>query len=78
MSVQTYKMNLKFEQVLDLVRQLSPKEKVKLSNELEKDVKEKRLTSLMEAFDNPELSEEIILEEVEAVRTELYARSKKG
>ncbi|MGV3509072.1 MAG: hypothetical protein ACO1N7_07270 [Sphingobacteriaceae bacterium] len=71
-------MNLKFEQVLDLVRQLSPKEKVKLSNELEKDVKEKRLTSLMEAFDNPELSEEIILEEVEAVRTELYARSKKG
>ena len=77
MSVQTYKMYLKFEQVLDLVKQLSPKEKMKLSKELEKDFKEKKLVSLMEAFAPFSISEETILEEVDAVRTELYAQSKK-
>lgn len=76
MGVQTYKVNLKFEQVLDLVKQLSSREKIKLSQELEKDIKEKKLTSFLEAFNTDEISPEEISEEVEAVRAELYARSK--
>ena len=57
-----------FNQVLALVRQLPTKEKIKLTNELEKEGIETKLSELLKTFRTKELSLEIINEEVEIVR----------
>lgn len=72
----TFNLDLGFDQILDLVRQLPKKEKVRLSKELEKDILDARLTSLLKAFRTDDLDEKTIDSEVENVRAELYARSK--
>ena len=72
----TYNIDLKFEQILDLVRQLPKKEKMRLSKELEKELVESKLNSLLKAFKTDELDQSTIDEEVEIVRSELYAKSK--
>ncbi len=69
-------IDLGFNQILDLVRQLSKKEKIRLSKELEKDIIDAKLTSLLKAFKTDEFSQESIDKEVEKVRSELYARAK--
>lgn len=71
-----YNIRLEFNQILDLVRQLPKKEKIRLSKELEKDIIDAKLTALLRAFKTDELDQETIDREVETVRTELYARSK--
>ena len=71
-----YKISLSFGQVLEVVRQLPVNEKIKLSKELEKDTKNKKLTELLNSFKTDELSEDLINEEVELVRQELYAKKK--
>ncbi len=76
MKTATYNIDLGFDQILDLVRQLPKKEKIRLSKELEKEIIDVKLTSLLKAFKTDELNQETIDQEVEAVRTELYARSK--
>ena len=72
----TYQISLKFNQILELVRQLSLKEKIKLSKELEKETVNNKLTELLNIFQTDELSEETINEEVEIVRQNLYAKKK--
>lgn len=69
-----YQLSLNFEQVLTLVKQLPYPEKLLLSQELEKEVLNSKLTSILESFKTDELSLETITEEVEAVRSEIYAR----
>jgi hypothetical protein len=71
-----YNIDLGFNQILDLVRQLPKKEKIKLSKELEKEIIDVKLTSLLKAFKTDALSQETIDNEVEIVRSELYAKSK--
>jgi hypothetical protein len=72
----SYKISLSFSQILEVVKQLPVNEKIKLSKELEKETKNKKLTELLNSFKTDELSEEIINQEVEIVRQELYARKK--
>ncbi|MBX2963884.1 MAG: hypothetical protein KF687_15340 [Cyclobacteriaceae bacterium] len=67
---------MEFRQILELVRQLPKKEKIRLSRELEKEVIDLKLTSLLKAFNTDELDESTINQEVEQVRAELYAKQK--
>jgi hypothetical protein len=76
MKTGTYNIDLEFDQILDLVRQLPKKEKLRLSKELEKEIIDTKLTSLLKAFKTDDLDQDTINKEVEIVRTELYAKSK--
>ena len=71
-----YTLDLDFDQVLGLVKQLPPKDKIRLSKELERELVDAKLTSLLKAFKTDELDQITIDQEVEAVRTEIYVRSK--
>ncbi|MBS9396008.1 MAG: hypothetical protein HEQ29_23830 [Dolichospermum sp. LBC05a] len=70
----TYQLPLTFDQILSLVKQLSNSEKLLLSKELEKETLNNKLTELLERFHTDELSLEEITEEVEIVRSQIYAR----
>lgn len=76
MKTGTYSLDLKFDQILDLVKRLPKKEKLKLSKELERDIIDAKLTSLLKAFKTDELDQATIDNEVEIVRAEIYAQSK--
>jgi hypothetical protein len=76
MKTGAYTISLDFDQILDLVKQLSKKEKLKLSKELERDITGAKLTSLLKAFKTDELTQDTINKEVEIVRAELYTKSK--
>ncbi len=76
MKAGTYNIDLEFNQILDLVRQLPKKEKIRLSKELEKEIIDAKLTSLLKAFKTDELDKATIDSEVDIVRAELYAKSK--
>ena len=76
MTTNTYQISLNFEQILELVKQLPPGDKLRLSEELAKETANKKLTELLEIFKTDELDIETINEEVEAVRTEIYEQSK--
>ncbi|WP_016952000.1 type II toxin-antitoxin system VapB15 family antitoxin [Anabaena sp. PCC 7108] len=69
-----YQLPLTFDQILTLVKQLSDSEKLLLSKELEKETLNNKLTELLEIFQTDELSLEEITEEVEIVRSQIYAR----
>lgn len=69
-------MNPTFEQLLELVRQLSGREKVLLSKELAKEVADYKLAELLDSFKANDLDLAVINAEVEAVRSELYASGK--
>lgn len=78
MNTSPFKISLTYNQILDLVRQLSTKDKAKLSKELAKEAVDNRLSRLLNSFQTDELSEDTINEEVEKVRTELYAKKKEN
>ncbi len=78
MSSNAYKISLNYNQVLELVKQLPKKDKVRLSKELAKEAIDLRLTRLLDSFTTDELSEEEINQEVEEVRAEIYARKKEN
>lgn len=67
---------LGIDQILDLVKQLPKKDKIRLSKELEREIIDTKLTALLEAFKTNDLEQETINEEVEIVRAEISARSK--
>ena len=69
-------LDISYEQVLALVKQLPANEKMKLTRELEQEGIESRLSSLLQAFQTDELSLNMIDEEVETVRQEIYDREK--
>ena len=66
-----------FDQVLSLVRQLPKQQKLKLTEELEKDIVGSKLSRLIKTFRADELSLDTINEEVESVRQELYEKQKR-
>jgi hypothetical protein len=69
-------IELTFEQILSMVKQLPRQQKIKLSKELEKEGIETKLSSLLKTFRTDELSQETLTEEVESVRKEIYAQQK--
>lgn len=70
-------IDLTFDQILSLIRQLPKKQKIKLTKELEKEVIDSRLSQLLKKFNTKELDLDIISEEVEIVRKEIYDQQKR-
>ncbi|MFY8186716.1 MAG: type II toxin-antitoxin system VapB15 family antitoxin [Flavobacterium sp.] len=69
-------IDITFEQILSLVRQLPRQQKIKLTKELEKDVIDTKLTQLLKTFNTDNLDLDTINSEVESVRQEIYDRQK--
>ena len=69
-------VDITYDQILALVRQLPIKEKIKLTKELEKEGIETRLSGLLKSFRTKELSLNTINEEVEIVRQQMYDSKK--
>jgi hypothetical protein len=71
------KIDLTFDQILSMVRQLPKQQKIKLSKELEKEAIGSKLSLLLKSFKTKDLDEKLIAEEVESVRQELYDKQKR-
>ena len=69
-------IDLTFEEVLFVVKQLPKEQKIQLSKELEKEVVGDKLSRLLKSFRTNDLSLETINEEVELVRQEIYNKEK--
>ncbi len=69
-------IDLTYDQVLSLVKQLPKEEKIMLSKELDKERNESELSRLLKVFKTDELSEETINEEVEIVRQQMHDAKK--
>lgn len=67
-------LNLNYNQILSLVKQLPTRMQLRLGRILTKDATEAELEHFLETFKTDELSEEDILAEVKQVRKERYAR----
>jgi len=71
----SYQVQLNFNQIVQIVKQLPVNDKIKLSKELEKDAINSKLTRLLKSFKTNELTEDIINQECEIVREKLYMKS---
>lgn len=69
-------IDLTFDQILSMVKQLPRQQKIKLSKELEKEAIDSKLTRLLTSFRTKELDLKTINSEVETVRQEIYAKQK--
>ena len=69
-------LDLTFNQILSLIKQLPQRQKIKLVEELEKDVIDSKLTELLKKFKTDELDLDLIDEEVENLRQEIYDKQK--
>jgi len=69
-------IDITFEQILSMVRQLPRQQKIQLTKELEKEAIDTKLTRLLKAFEAKDLDLKTISEEVESVRQELYEKQK--
>ncbi len=69
-------IDLTFDQIFALVKQLPRQEKIKLTKELEKDSIEFKLKSVLESFKTNDLSLDTINQEVEIVRQQYYEGQK--
>ena len=69
-------LSITYEQVLSLVKQLSRQQKIRLTEELEKESIGKQLSLLLNTFRTDELCLDTIDEEVEIVRQQIYDSKK--
>jgi hypothetical protein len=69
-------IDITFEQILSMVKQLPRQQKLKLSKELEREAIDTKLTSLLKTFKAPKLDLKTISEEVEFVRKGIYENRK--
>jgi len=69
-------IDITYDQILALVKQLPTQQKIKLTKELEKEGIHSKLTSLLETFKTKKLSLDTINKEVELVRQKIYERQK--
>ena len=65
-------IDITFEQILSMVKQLPRQQKIKLSKELEKEVVDSKLQQLLTTFKTNDLDAKTIATEVESVRQEIY------
>lgn len=68
-------INITYDQILSLVKQLPRQQKIKLTKELEKESINTQLSSLLNVFRTDELSLETIDKEVEIVRQQRFVNS---
>ena len=71
----SYQVQLNFNQIVQIVKQLPVNDKIKLSKELEKDAINSKLIRLLKSFKTNELTEDMINQECEIVREKLYLKS---
>jgi len=64
-------IDITFDQILSIVKQLPREQKLKLTKELEKEAIGSKLSSLLETFKTKDLDDKTINEEVERVRQEI-------
>lgn len=69
-------IDITFEQILSMVRQLPRQQKIKLTKELEKEVVGSKLSKLLKTFKTDKLDLATIDAEVENVRQEIYDKQK--
>jgi len=69
-------IDITFEQILSMVRQLPRQQKVKLTKELEKEAIDTKLSRLLKTFKAKDLDLKTVNEEVESVRQEIYEKQK--
>ncbi len=69
-------IDLTFNQILSIVRQLPKQQKIKLTKALEEEAIESKLTGLLKTFRTKDLDMKTITEETESVRQEIYERKK--
>ena len=69
-------INITYDQILSLAKQLPRQQKIKLTKELKKESIDTQLSSLLNAFHTDELSLDTIDKEVEIVRQQIYERKK--
>lgn len=69
-------IDITYDQILALVKQLPTQQKIKLTKELEKEGIHSKLTSLLETFKTKKLSLDTINKEVELVRQKIYEKQK--
>lgn len=70
-------IDITFEQILSIVKQLPRQQKIRLTKELEKEVVDSKLSQLLNHFKTNELDLETINDEVESVRQEIYDQQKR-
>ncbi len=70
-------IDLSFDQILSVVKQLPRKQKIKLTKELEKEAIDSKLSRLLKTFKTKDLDLRTINEEVEIVRQEIYDKQKR-
>lgn len=70
-------IDLTFDQILSIVKQLPKQQKIKLSKELEKEGIDSNLSRLLKTFNTKELDLKTISEEVESVRYAIYDKQKR-
>ncbi len=69
-------IDVTFDQILNLVRQLPREQQLKLTKELERETIDTKLSRLLKTFETNDLDLETITEEVEIVRQEIHDRKK--
>ena len=74
MNTVNYNISLNYSQIFDLVRQLPMNQKIRLTQELAKETLDIKLSELLSIFKTDELDEDIINNELDIVRAELYAQ----
>ncbi|MBW6481055.1 MAG: hypothetical protein K0B37_16620 [Bacteroidales bacterium] len=70
-------IDLTFQQILSLVKQLPRQQKIKLTRELEKEAIDTKLSRLLKTFRTNEPDLDTITEEAESVRQEIYDKQKR-
>ncbi len=70
-------IDITFEQILSIVRQLPRQQKIKLTKELEKEAIDTKLSRLLKSFKTKDIDLKTINEEVENVRQEIYEKQKR-
>ena len=70
-------IDITFEQILSMVKQLPRQQKVKLTKELEKEAIDSKLSRLLMTFKTKDLDLKTINEEAESVRQEIYEKQRK-
>ncbi|GBF20048.1 hypothetical protein C21_02219 [Arenibacter sp. NBRC 103722] len=69
-------LDLTFDQILSMVRQLPKQQKIRLTRELEKEAIDTKLSQLLKTFRTKELDVKTITEEAESVRQGIYDKAK--
>ncbi len=67
-------IDITFEQILSMVKQLPRQQKIQLTKELEKEAIDTKLSRLLMTFKAKDLDLKTINEEVESVRQEIYEK----